>query len=151
MELSVRDRLDIFAKYIGKHIWIENLAPSAANVPARHQCGILRGIKSDALLIATASGQNWMPLTEQYAYKLLLHPLSRLTEDITATANNLPAAGFISQYYVKLGFDMPVFIAPDHPENCKTVCELGLADYRSPREILELNYVQAEDQQTRML
>ncbi len=145
MDLSVKEKLEVFARYIGKHVWIENLQGLTQNNELVHQCGLLKGIKEDALLIAFSFGSRWMLLTgehrDSYRYKLLLHPLSRLTEDIMATANNLPASGFISQYYIKLGFDMPVFIAPDHPGNCMTVAELGLADYRSPKEITELNYV----------
>lgn len=144
MNLSTREKLEIFARYIGKHIWTERLYRQEGDAELRHQCGLLKGLKDDAILISSSSGITWMPFNDEYAevyrYKLLLHPLSRLTEDIIATANNLPASGFISQYYIKLGFDMPVFIAPDHPGNCMTVAELGLADYRSPREITELNY-----------
>lgn len=153
MILSAKERLEIFARYLGKHIWIENLTVTKDVRELRHQCGLLRGIKEFALLITTADKSVWMPFggefDDLYCYKLLLHPLSRLTEDIMATANTLPATGFISQYYVKLGFDMPVFIAPDHPENCKTVEELGLADYRSPRDVMELNYIEnGENRQT---
>ncbi|WP_374164618.1 hypothetical protein [Arcticibacter sp. MXS-1] len=143
MELSTKEKLEIFARYIGKHVWVE-CYENRGRVEVHHRCGLLKGVKEDAILVATAEGNEWMPFDQSaslmYRYRLLLHPLSRLTEDITATANNLPASGFISQYYIKLGFDMPVFIAPDHPGNCKTVAELGLADYRSPREIVELNY-----------
>ncbi|MGX5691215.1 hypothetical protein [Arcticibacter tournemirensis] len=145
MKLSTKETLEIFARYIGKHVWIEDLR--GLNNELTHQCGLLKGLKEDAILISYASRLLWMPVNDEatalYRYKLLLHPLSRLTEDIMATANSLPASGFISQYYVRLGFDMPVFIAPDHPGNCKTVAELDLADYRSPREILELNYSEA--------
>lgn len=146
MILSAKERLEIFARYLGKHLWVEYLEDADPVTGLYHQCGLLKGIQDDALLIRTAAGALWMPLGSgyevMYRYRLLLHPLSRLTEDIMATANNLPASGFISQYYVKLGFDMPVFIAPDHPGNCMTVAELGLADYRSPREIMELNYIE---------
>lgn len=153
MVLSTKEKMEIFARYIGKHIWMEDLRGTREAGELRHRCGVLRGLKEDALLIGTPEGKMWMPLNEGsldfYSYKLLLHPLSRLTEDIMATANNLPASGFISQYYIRLGFDMPVFIAPDHPGNCKTVAELGLADYRSPRDIIELNYRESgEDMQT---
>lgn len=149
MELSTKEKLEIFARYIGKHVWVES-DESLGRSEAHHRCGLLKGVKEDAILVATAEGNIWMPFDQpgpaRCRYKLLLHPLSRLTEDIMATANNLPASGFISQYYVKLGFDMPVFIAPDHPGNCKTIAELGLADYRSPREIVELNYSEVPPQ-----
>jgi hypothetical protein len=52
-----------------------------------------------------------------------------LTEKIKQTANNLPVQNFITQYYIQLGFDMPMFFSPDHPDNCKYVAELGLATY----------------------
>ncbi len=155
MVLNAKERLEIFARYIGKYVWIESLQSPDGSQELYHQCGLLKGVKDDAILINSAAGMIWMPVTDEdtflYNYKLLLHPLSRLTEDIIATANDLPASGFISQYYIKLGFDMPVFIAPDHPGNCKMVAELGLADYRSPREIIELNYNErGQDWQTRI-
>jgi hypothetical protein len=51
----------------------------------------------------------------------------------------LPVQAFITPYYQSLGFDMPVFISPGHPCNCKYVHELELADYRSAEEIMLQN------------
>ncbi|WP_423149783.1 hypothetical protein, partial [Rubrolithibacter danxiaensis] len=80
---------------------------------------------------------------EFYEIKLLLKPLSRLTEAIKQTANSLPIQNFITQYYIQLGFDMPVFIAPNHPANCKYVAELGLASYTIEDELLKEELISA--------
>lgn len=72
---------------------------------------------------------------ELYDIKLVLKPLRMLTENIKDTANKLPVQNFITQYYVQLGFDMPMFFSPGHPDNCRYIEELGLATY-AENEIL---------------
>jgi hypothetical protein len=97
-------------------------------------------VQSNAILTELTTDQKlWFNLIEEcpsYEFKLLLKPLSKLSKDDLRTAQELPVPNFISSYYVKSGFDMPVFISPGHPLNCKYVHELGLADYRTSDEIL---------------
>jgi hypothetical protein len=89
----------------------------------------------------------WIPLYENfelYEIILVLKPLKLLTEEIKKTANNLPVQNFITQYYIQLGFDMPMFFSPGHPANCKYVEELGLASYHW-QEVLNGHLVRIQD------
>ena len=104
--------------------------------------GTLKGIRQNALLIDIDDVNRWIPLNDNFKVcevRLLLKPLKKLTTSIINTANNLPVQAFITPYYQQLGFDMPVFIAPEHNCNCKYVYELDLADYRTPAEIFRSN------------
>jgi hypothetical protein len=130
-------QLIIFSRYIGQQVVIRNLS-----VDDEETVGTLTGIKQNALLVAIDNVNRWIPLTDEIKLcdiKLLLKPLKKLTSSIIKTANNLPVQAFITPYYQSLGFDMPVFIAPGHPCNCKYVHELELADYRSAEEIMLQN------------
>jgi hypothetical protein len=133
--LRIAEQILIFSRYIGQQVVIKSL------LSAHDECvsiGILNGIRENALLVNIDSVNRWIPLSDDFKVceiKLLLKPLKKLTPSIIKTANNLPVQAFITPYYQGLGFDMPVFIAPGHPCNCKYVNELGLADYRTPNEI----------------
>lgn len=132
----------LFTRYIGQPVWIKSLYGHVYDKEAEHQVGILSGIKEDALQIQTGNTRYWLPLNDELKYyeiKLLLKPLSKLTERARQTANSLPVTVFITQYYVQMGYDMPVFISPGHPFNCRYMLELGLADYRTVHEIEMLN------------
>jgi hypothetical protein len=134
--------LSLFTRYIGHPIWIKSLYAHKYGKEPEHQWAILSGIKEDALQIQTGKTKYWLPLNEDLKYyeiKLLLKPLARLTERVKKTANSLPVTVFITQYYVQMGYDMPVFISPGHPLNCKYMYELGIADYRTPHEVEMLN------------
>ncbi len=136
--IDIKTRLQVFSKYIGQQVWIENIDGSER----KHLIGTLTGVKSDAVEIKSGDFRQWMIVHDKltcYNIKLLLKPLSRLTDSIKETANSLPVTVFITQYYIQLGFDMPVFISPGHFSNCRYAAELGLADYRLPEEILALN------------
>ncbi|MXV49956.1 hypothetical protein GS399_03155 [Pedobacter sp. HMF7647] len=138
--LTPAEKLRIISKFIGQKIWVRSLQGHLHNREPEHQFGILMGVKSNAVQVAIGKQLTWMHLDElpYYELKLLLKPLSKLTPEIMKTANELPVTVFITQYYTNLGFDMPVFLAPEHPGNCKYVHELGLADYRSEDEIIEM-------------
>jgi hypothetical protein len=126
-------QLMIFSRYIGQRVVMRTLS-----VDDEETVGTLAGIKQNALLITVDDINRWVPLSDEIKLceiKLLLKPLKRLTAPIIDTANNLPVQAFITPYYQSLGFDMPVFIAPGHPCNCKYVHELELADYRAEEEI----------------
>ena len=130
--INTSEQLIIFSRYIGQHVVIKSLLNGEESI------GELRGIRQNALLIAIDGVNRWVPLNDSFRVcdiRLLLKPLRKLTAAIIDTANNLPVQAFITPYYQQLGFDMPVFIAPGNPANCKYVYELGLADYRTPAEI----------------
>lgn len=140
--INLKIKLEVFSRYIGQQVWLENLYGQDKEM--KHQVGFLTGIKTDAVQILTGEVQQWITLQDGLQHsqvKLLLKPLSRLTDTMKDIANSLPVTVFITQYYVQMGFDMPVFISPGHPLNCKYTVELGLADYRMPEEILALNNV----------
>ncbi|WP_207425397.1 hypothetical protein [Pedobacter sp. SYSU D00535] len=138
IKLTVQERIDIFSRYLNSDIWIRNKFPEMGE--PEHQFGKLRGVQSRALLIELDSGKsNWFNFIDEcpvYEFRLLLKPLNKLSAEILETAKSLPVPNFISSYYIKLGFDMPVFIAPNHSGNCKYVNQLGLADYRTIDQIL---------------
>jgi hypothetical protein len=139
-KINLKIKLQVFSRHIGQQVWLENLQDKEI----KHQVGILTGIKEDSVLIKTGEVQQWITLQDNrkhYEVKLMLKPLSRLTDDMKDIANSLPVTVFITQYYVQMGFDMPVFISPGHPLNCKYAAELGLADYRSAEEIFALNNI----------
>jgi len=135
--IKAAEQLIIFSRYIGQQVVISD--------PLNHDeetIGTLTGIKENALLVNIDTINRWIPLSDDIKLsevKLLLKPLKRLTSAIIATANSLPVQAFITPYYQSLGFDMPVFITPGHPCNCKYVYELNLADYRTAEEIKEQN------------
>ena len=134
-KLTVPEKLKIYTRYIGQKV----LLIGSENIN-EEQIGILTGIKDSGVQVRINNLNRWIPLYddfELYEIKLLLQPLSRLNDRIKQKANNLPIQNFITQYYIQLGFDMPVFIAPDHPANCKYVQELGLAIYSSKVELVE--------------
>jgi len=138
--INLKIKLQLFSRHIGQQVWLENLYGEDKEI--KHQVGFLTGIKTDAVQIKIGEIHQWITLQDErkdYNVKLLLKPLSRLTDTMKDIANSLPVTVFITQYYVQMGFDMPVFISPGHPLNCKYAAELGLADYRLPEEILALN------------
>jgi hypothetical protein len=138
--INLKIKLQVFSRYIGQQVWLENLYET--NEESKHKIGILTGVKADAVQIRTGDVQQWITLHDNLKYyeiRLLLKPLSRLTDHMKETANSLPVTVFITQYYTQMGFDMPVFISPGHPFNCKYAAELDLADYRLPEEIMALN------------
>jgi hypothetical protein len=132
--ITTAEQLIIFSRYIGQQVVINSLLNDDGEV-----IGMLKGIRQNALLVDIDEVNRWIPLNDNFSIcevKLLLKPLKKLTTPIINTANSLPVQAFITPYYQQLGFDMPVFIAPGHSCNCKYVHELGLADYRSPAEII---------------
>lgn len=135
--ISVADQLVIFSRYIGQQVMIISLLNnSEVNI------GVLSGVKHNAIAVNTDNIIRWIPLYDNFRLceiKLLLKPLKSLTTEIVSAANNLPVKAFITPYYQQLGYDMPVFISPGHPCNCKYVQELELADYRNPAEIYRQN------------
>lgn len=137
--IKATEQLIIFSRYIGQQVVISGLLNSDEET-----VGTLTGIKENALLVNIDTINRWIPLSDDIKLsevKLLLKPLKQLTSAIIETANSLPVQAFITPYYQSLGFDMPVFIAPGHPCNCKYVYELDLADYRTAEEIEEQNRV----------
>ncbi|HWD87777.1 MAG TPA: hypothetical protein VG367_06590 [Mucilaginibacter sp.] len=136
IQINSSEQLLVFSRYIGQQVVIISLLNGDEKV------GVLTGIKQNALLVTIDEVNRWIPLNDNFRVcdvKLLLKPLKKLTSAIIDTANSLPVQAFITPYYQQLGFDMPVFIAPDHPANCKYVHEIGLADYRSAVEITRDN------------
>ncbi|MDB5023736.1 MAG: hypothetical protein JWP78_1491 [Mucilaginibacter sp.] len=135
--ITTAEQLIIFSRYIGQQVVIKSLLNNEDET-----IGTLKGVRHSALLIAIDEVNRWIPLNDNFKVcevRLLLKPLKKLTASIIKTANNLPVQAFITPYYQQLGFDMPVFIAPEHSCNCKYVHELDLADYRTPAEIFERN------------
>lgn len=137
--IKAAEQLIIFSRYIGRQVVIGDLLDQDEEI-----IGTLIGIKENALLVNIANVNRWIPFSDDIKLsevKLLLKPLKKLTTAIISTANSLPVQAFITPYYQSLGFDMPVFVSPDHPCNCKYVYELDLADYRTAEEIEEQNSV----------
>jgi hypothetical protein len=131
--VTTTEQLIIFSRYIGQQVVIKSLLNDGEET-----IGTLKGIRQNALLIDIDQVNRWIPLNDNFKVcevRLLLKPLKKLTTTIINTANGLPVQAFITPYYQQMGFDMPVFIAPDHASNCKYVQELDLADYRTPAEI----------------
>lgn len=134
--ISTADQLIIFSRYIGQQVMINSVLNNEISV------GSLMGVKQNGILVSIKGVNRWLPLYDDFKVceiKLLLKPLNKLTPDIIAVANSLPVQAFITPYYQQSGFDMPVFIAPGHPCNCRYVQELDLADYRSVTEIFQHN------------
>src|SRR5579871_3756524 len=134
IRITAAEQLIIFGRYIGQQVMIRSFLNGEENV------GTLKGIRQGALLVTIDEVNRWIPLNDSFRVsdvKLLLKPLKKLTAAIIDTANNLPVQAFITPYYQQLGFDMPVFLSPGHPANCKYVQELDLADYRTTDEIRE--------------
>lgn len=132
--ITTAEQLIIFSRYLGQQLVIKSLLNEGNEV-----IGTLKGIRQNALLVDIDEVNRWIPLNDNFnicEVRLLLKPLKKLTTSIINTANSLPVQAFITPYYQQLGFDMPVFISPGHPCNCKYVHELDLADYRTPAEIL---------------
>jgi len=131
--LSAAEQLIIFSRYLGQQVVIRSYLNEEESI------GTIKGIRQGALLVAIDDVHRWIPFTDRFRVcevKLLLKPLRKLTSSIIETANNLPVQAFITPYYQQLGFDMPVYVSPGHPCNCKYLHEIGLADYRSADEIL---------------
>ena len=133
------EKLQLFSRYIGHEIWLHS-----HEYEQQDQFVFLTGITQHALIVSDEDGiSRWIPIVpdfDLYEIKLLLKPLRMLSSDVKQVANTLPIQNFITQYYVQLGFDMPVFISPDHPANCKYLAELGLADYREKEEIISSSH-----------
>jgi len=132
--LRSEEQLTIFSRYIGQQVVIRSLT-----FDSDETIGTLTGIKDNALLVNIEGVNRWIPLSDELELcdiKLILKPLKRLTSAIINTANSLPVQAFITPYYQSLGFDMPAYISPGHPCNCKYVYELGMADYRTAEEIV---------------
>jgi hypothetical protein len=140
MELQASFKLKIFQKYIGKKVWLENLL----NVPVykKNQVFKLTGVKEDAIQLYNPSdySTSWYTIKDtrqsQFNFRLLLKPLTQLTPQIQETAKTLPAPPFIVQYYIDLGFDLPIFFKPGHQGNQRNAYELNLATYQTEDEIL---------------
>ncbi len=131
--VTAAEQLTIFSRYLGQQVVIRSLLNNEESI------GTIQGIRQGAILITSDDVHRWIPLTDRFRVceiKLLLKPLRKLTATIIETANSLPVQAFITPYYQQLGFDMPVFVAPGHPCNCKYLHEIGLADYRNADEIL---------------
>jgi hypothetical protein len=131
--MKAAEKLIIFSRYIGQQVVI-----TARLNHDDETVGTLIGIKENALLISIDNINRWIPLADDIKLcdiKLLLKPLKRLTAEIINIANTLPVQAFITPYYQSLGFDMPAYISPGHPHNCKYIQEIGLADYRTAEEI----------------
>ncbi len=136
--LSISDRLKVYTRYIGQTVVL-----ISRNGYSEEQVGVLTGVKEFSIQLNIDNHSRWIPLYDDfdlYDIKLVLKPLRMLTERIKETANNLPVQNFITQYYIQLGFDMPMFFSPDHPGNCKYVEELGLATYSNADEIRTISY-----------
>lgn len=136
--LSISDRIKVYTRYIGHKVVL-----ISGNGYSERQIGILTGVKEFSIQLSIDGQSRWIPIYDDfdlYDIKLVLKPLRMLTEHIKETANNLPVQNFITQYYIQLGFDMPMFFSPDHPENCKYVEELGLATYSDVDELM-ISYV----------
>lgn len=132
--ITITEQLIIFSRYLGQQVVIKSLLNEDNEV-----LGTLKGIRQNALLVDIDEVKRWVPLNDNFnicEVRLLLKPLKKLTTSIINTANSLPVQAFITPYYQQLGFDMPVFISPGHPCNCKYVQELDLADYRTAAEVL---------------
>ena len=132
--ITTAEQLIIFSRYLGQQVVIKSLLNEDNEV-----IGTLKGIRQNALLVDIDEVNRWVPLNDNFKVcevRLLLKPLKKLTTSIINTANSLPVQAFITPYYQQLGFDMPVFISPGHPCNCKYVHELDLADYRTAAEVL---------------
>ncbi|MFD2163534.1 hypothetical protein ACFSJU_14085 [Paradesertivirga mongoliensis] len=129
VELSISDRLKVYTRYIGHKVILTSKEVGVDTVE-----GVLMGVNSHSIQISIEKQNRWIPLYdnfELYDIKLVLKPLKMLTETIRETANRLPIQNFITQYYVQLGFDMPMFFSPEHPGNCRYITELGMAVYSS--------------------
>jgi hypothetical protein len=135
--ISVADQLMVFSRYIGQQVVIISLLNnSEINI------GTLTGVKHNAISVNIDDVIRWVPLYDNFKLceiKLLLKPLKKLTPEVVSAANDLPVKAFITPYYQQQGYDMPVFIEPGHPCNCKYVEEIELADYRTPAEIYRQN------------
>ena len=135
-KLTASERLKIYTRYIGQKVLLINTEEIV-----NEQVGILSGVKGSGIQVTINNCNRWLPLYddfELYHIKLLLKPLSKLSDNIKQQANSLPIQNFITQYYIQLGFDMPVFIEPGHPANCKYVEELGLAIYCTEEEMVQV-------------
>ncbi|MBK0377734.1 hypothetical protein [Mucilaginibacter segetis] len=134
--VNASEKLLIFGRYIGQRVLVKSYLNNEV------QIGTLKGVKQNGVLININEVSRWIPVSDKLELcdiKLLLKPLKNLTPEIISTANGLPVQAFITPYYQQLGFDMPVYIAPGHPCNCNYVQEIGLADYRSARELTTAN------------
>jgi len=142
MKLEAALQLKVFRKYIGEKVWVKSLHP--VYWAQSNEVMTLTGIKGDALQLFNPTDRTtaWYTIKDsrepQFEFKLLLKPLKRLTAEIQATAQSLPAPPFIIQYYVDLGFDMPLFFKPGHPCNQQTVFELGLATYDTAEQLTNI-------------
>lgn len=138
--LSISERLKVYTRYIGQKVVL-----ISRNGDSEKQVGVLTGVKECSIQLNIDNQSRWIPLYddfELYDIKLVLKPLKMLTENIKQTANSLPVQNFITQYYIQLGFDMPMFFSPDHPGNCKYAEELDLATYAGVEELRGVSYAQ---------
>ncbi|WP_295652221.1 hypothetical protein [uncultured Mucilaginibacter sp.] len=141
MKLEASLKLKVFQKYIGEKVWVKSLHP--IYWAQSNQILTLTGIKGDALQLFNPTDRTtaWYTIKDtrepQFEFKLLLKPLKQLTPEIQAVAQALPAPPFIIQYYVDLGFDMPLFFKPGHPGNQQNAFELGLAVYDTEEAIIQ--------------
>lgn len=127
IKLTISERLKIYTRYIGQMMILKR-----RDLASGEQIVRLTGVNTTAVQVTAQHNSRWIPLYDDfeiYEIQLLLKPLRLLTDQIKERANSLPVQNFITQYYIQLGFDMPVFIEPGHPANCKYAHELGLAVY----------------------
>ncbi|MBC8052607.1 MAG: hypothetical protein H7Y13_06045 [Sphingobacteriaceae bacterium] len=132
IRLSIADRLKVYTRYIGQKVILTGKEATFGS-----EEGVLTGVNTSGIQVNINRQSRWIPLYdnfELYEIKVVLKPLRMLTENIKDTANNLPVQNFITQYYIQLGFDMPMFFSPGHPANCRYIEELGMASY-TPQEI----------------
>lgn len=134
---KAENKIKVFKEYLGQQVWIRNLYKNGDE--PEHRFGTLSGIQQTAILITFLDQKgvwfNLFDLNSSYEFKLLLQPCSRLQPEIIEEAKALPVSSFIIPFYRSRGFDLPVFISPGHPANCKNVIDIELADYRKPEEI----------------
>ncbi len=137
IKLSPSEQLTVFTHYLGTTVWVSS--SSYRPDEQQHRFGRLKGVNDRGILLEMETGSRlWFTIADRfpaYTFRLLLVPCSRLHPEVVATAQNLGVPGFIVPYYRSLGYDLPVFLAPEHPANVHNVVELGMADYRSKEEI----------------
>jgi hypothetical protein len=86
--LQASERLKIYTRYIGQKVILID-----PNAMVTGQVGLLSGIKTSGIQVTIDGCNRWVPLYDDFQFyevKLLLKPLSKLTESIKQTANNLP-------------------------------------------------------------
>lgn len=134
--LTTEQIAKVFAMYLGCDIQGEYLSMD-----------IDTGIKISVPLMRKLAGvyQNGKMMLEGGLFdlsspKLILRPLSAITDEDTDIADEMIIEGigsafddgrFVGLTYpflIQRGYAVPLFIAPNHPDNGKTAIELGIAN-----------------------